>query len=331
MFPYDLVERESKIILYGEGKVGREFYLQLHFNKYCAVEAWVDKAFDIYDIKKPFDKTDNILNYNFDYIVIALADSDQADSVKAYLVNKGIDKNKIIWSRFYSIGADIFPDNRELYLNNWEFYVKIIDDYLKTTQWFGGSSWYQGSPELGIKGARKNAERIARYNVDKYLDKESEILDIGCNCGFFDIELARWVKHVKGIDIERKYIELANKVRSFRNVENVSFIEGNFMDIRERFDAVFSLGVHNYIFEGGISKGNYIKKMKELTKNKGYVFFESHGLNSDGTQFVELCNMFEAVGMKAIYKVHSEEDGNRRMVVFQNEQSRYKAMALDRE
>ena len=316
MFPYNLIERGSKIILYGEGKVGKEFYLQLHYNKYCTVEAWVDKAFEIFDVKSPFDKVDNILNYDFDYIVVALADKNQADDVREYLEGKGIDKHKIIWSRFYPISEDIFPDNRELYLNNWEFYLQIIDDYLKTTQWFGGSCWYQGSPELGIKGARKNAERIAKYNVDKFLDKKSEVLDIGCNCGFFDIELARWVKSVKGIDVERKYIELANKVSSFRNVENVSFIEGDFMDIQESFDAVFSLGVHNYIFESGISRENYIRKLKELTRDNGYIFFESHGLISDGNQFVELCNLFEIYGMKSVYTVHSLEDGNRRMVVF---------------
>lgn len=317
MFPYSLVKKDSKIILYGEGKVGREFYLQLHYNKYCSVEAWVDKAFDIFDVKYPFDKIENITNYDFDYIVIALADSAQADSVKAYLVNKGIDKEIIIWTRFYSVSADIFPDNRELYLKNWDFYIQIIDDYLNTTQWFGGNSWYQGSPEIGIRGARKNAERIARYGVDKILDKNSEVLDIGCNCGFFDIELARWVKCVKGIDVESKYIELANKVKAFRNVENVIFEKGNFMDIDEQFDAVFSLGVHNYIFDGGISREDYTKKLIELIRDNGCIFFESHGLNSDGAQFVELCKLLETSGMKTVKTVHSEEDGNRRMVVFQ--------------
>lgn len=317
MFPYNLVEKDSRIILYGEGKVGKEFYLQLHYNQYCVVEAWVDKAFDIFGVNRPFDKVNNIINYDYDYVVIALADTNQAESVREELVKKGIVEEKIIWSRFYSITADIFPDNRELYLKNWDFYLKIVDDYLNTTQWFGGSAWYQGSPEIGIKGARKNAERIARYNINRFIDGNSEVLDIGCNCGFFDIELARWVKSILGIDVEKRYIELANRVKGFQNIENVSFIKGNFFDIHEQFDAVFSLGVHNYIFEGGTSKEGYVKKVVGLTKEKGYVFFESHGLDSDGNQFVEICRLYEKNGMKSVYTTHSGEDGNRKMVVFQ--------------
>ena len=216
MFPYHLVKQGSKIILYGEGKVGREFYLQLHYNKYCVVEAWVDKVFDHFETDKPFDKVANIGKYDFDYVVIAIADLALANSIKQKLVSDGIEDEKIIWSRSYMIGSDIFPDNRKMYLTNWNFYEELIDDYVQIEQWFLGSGWYQGNSQIGINGARNSGERIIRYRILDYLTKDSDCLDIGCNCGFFDIELAKFVNSVKGIDIEERFIDLANKVKEFQ-------------------------------------------------------------------------------------------------------------------
>lgn len=54
--------------------------------------------------------------------------------------------------------------------------------------------------------ARNNGERIARYRVEDYLTKDSICLDIGCNCGFFDLELSRLVKSVVGIDVEKSIL-----------------------------------------------------------------------------------------------------------------------------
>lgn len=39
MFPFDKVPKDSKIILYGAGMVGKEFYLQIWQTKYCDVVA----------------------------------------------------------------------------------------------------------------------------------------------------------------------------------------------------------------------------------------------------------------------------------------------------
>lgn len=96
MFPYNLVKKDSRIIIYGEGEIGREFYLQLYYSGYCVVVAWVDKAFDMYRVEKPFDQLENILHYDFDYIVIALDNSVDVSSVKNSLLDMGIDKEKII-------------------------------------------------------------------------------------------------------------------------------------------------------------------------------------------------------------------------------------------
>lgn len=320
MFPYFLVKKGSRIILYGDGKVGKEFYMQLHQNEYCFVEAWVDKAFDYYETAEPFDKVENIKKHQFDYVVIALADMALADQVREDLINLGIDQDKIIWSRFYQVNAGMFPEDRTLYLKNWEFYLKLMDSYMLTTQWFGGSGWYQGSSQLGITGARNNGERIARYRVWDYLTKDSVCLDIGCNCGFFDLELSRLVNSVVGIDVEKKYIDIANEVKEFNEVHNVSFIMGNFMELEENtYDAVFTLGVHNYIFESGITEERYVSKVIMLLKNEGYIFFESHGMNSDAPQFTNLCNMFIERGMSVVYMGHSKTDGNRNMVVLRKD------------
>lgn len=317
MFPYSLVKKGSRIILYGDGNVGKEFYMQLHQNEYCFVEAWVDKAFDYYETAEPFDKVENIKKHQFDYVVVALADLALADRVREDLISLGVDNDKIIWSRFYQVNAGMFPEDRVSYLKNWDFYIKLIDTYMGAESVFGLSGWYQGSPQLGIIGGRNNGERIARYRVWDYLTKDSVCLDIGCNCGFFDLELSRLVKQVVGIDVEKTYIDIANEVRDFKNITNVSFITGNFMELEENnYDAVFSLGVHLYILESGITKEDYVAKLVALLKNGGFLFFESHGMETYGDQFVELSSMLAAHGMEIVHQGHSMRDSNRNVTVF---------------
>lgn len=49
VFPFRKILKDSKIILYGAGYLGKIYHNQLEVSKYCDVVAWVDKAF--YDEK----------------------------------------------------------------------------------------------------------------------------------------------------------------------------------------------------------------------------------------------------------------------------------------
>lgn len=96
IFPELNLKNNTKIILYGAGKVGREFYRQIHFIKEIKIVAWVDKKADEINIDN-VEKIEVIDSVDYDYIIIAVANKKSADIIANELEKRGISKDKIIW------------------------------------------------------------------------------------------------------------------------------------------------------------------------------------------------------------------------------------------
>jgi tRNA (mo5U34)-methyltransferase len=86
-------------------------------------------------------------------------------------------------------------------------------------------------------------------NIISSLPEEIQILtaiDIGCNCGFFTMELAdRGFSASTGVDLRTENIAQAMFARDALNVQNTSFIIGNVKDFPtdEKYDVVLNLGL----------------------------------------------------------------------------------------
>lgn len=95
LFPFESVEMHSEIVLYGAGEVGKTFYRQLEYTKYCNVIMWCDKNYNRYgaEIKSPED----IRNCKFNKVVIAINSKKTAQEIGRELSCLGIDKNRIVW------------------------------------------------------------------------------------------------------------------------------------------------------------------------------------------------------------------------------------------
>lgn len=88
----------GKIILYAAGKVGKNYYHQIKHQKKCCLVAWADKVLQgsrVYgqEIIRP----SWICTYDYDYIIIAVLNKNQADNIIEELNNFDIDDKKIIW------------------------------------------------------------------------------------------------------------------------------------------------------------------------------------------------------------------------------------------
>ena len=98
IFPFNCVEQNSNIILYGAGAVGQKFYKQVQQISYCEIKLWVDQNYQAYlelGVKHPCE----IKNYNlYDYVVIANANENIAKEIRTYLISLGVDERKIVWS-----------------------------------------------------------------------------------------------------------------------------------------------------------------------------------------------------------------------------------------
>ena len=71
IFPYEKIQKDSRVVLYGAGKVGQSFVLQLQNSKYCTLSGVVDKRYaELHNVLPP----DALKVLDYDYIVIALSD-----------------------------------------------------------------------------------------------------------------------------------------------------------------------------------------------------------------------------------------------------------------
>lgn len=95
----DIAEIKGKrIVLYGAGKVGQNYYAQICKYDEIKIVAWADKNYQKYhyDYKEIVDKA-AILSYEFDLLIIALLDGALAESARQELIETGIHESKIIW------------------------------------------------------------------------------------------------------------------------------------------------------------------------------------------------------------------------------------------
>lgn len=95
LFPFDKVEKGSRIVLYGAGRVGQTYYKQINKLDYCTLALWVDKDHSIYE-NKTIHPIMDIKYTEFDYVVIAVDAVKTSAIVEKNLCNMGIAKRKII-------------------------------------------------------------------------------------------------------------------------------------------------------------------------------------------------------------------------------------------
>ncbi len=95
LFPYKSVEKDSKIILYGAGKVGQSYHEQIKKSGYCDIVAWVDK--EAYKNDKNLISPNQIAELEYSKIVIAIKSKKCAEEIICNLIDLGIDEGKIVW------------------------------------------------------------------------------------------------------------------------------------------------------------------------------------------------------------------------------------------
>ncbi|WP_139904171.1 glycosyltransferase family 2 protein [Clostridium thermarum] len=96
LIPYGGIKKSSKIVLYGAGAVGIQLYNYISNSDCCSIVYWADKnysSFSDLDVKSP----ENIINIDFDYLIIAIFNRDAYISAKKSLISMGINENKIRW------------------------------------------------------------------------------------------------------------------------------------------------------------------------------------------------------------------------------------------
>ena len=97
IFPCFDIPINSRIIVYGAGKVGMAYMRELLLYKQYSIVLWADQnkrgCCYGYRITAP----EEILDIDYDFVLISIADADIAEKAKSDLSNMGVSSEKIIW------------------------------------------------------------------------------------------------------------------------------------------------------------------------------------------------------------------------------------------
>lgn len=98
IIPYKSIIADKDIIVYGAGRVGRDFIRQIVKENLCKSVIWVDKDYEkknnLLGIK--VESINKIKEHDVDLIIIAMNNEEIMNQVKEYLEEIGVEKNKII-------------------------------------------------------------------------------------------------------------------------------------------------------------------------------------------------------------------------------------------
>lgn len=183
---------------------------------------------------------------------------------------------------------------------------------------FGLGRFYQSFERLGIEGDRFTLYRIKEYGINELLEKcgsQISILDIGCNAGFFDMEIAAGIQGekelmVSGIEYDACLVKVAKIVSDYLKLKNCSFFNCDFKewvkDNTSTFDVIFSFAIHHWL---DISSDKYVEILDSLLNDGGFFCFESHDLQSGDSEYDVCRNMFLEKKYKLIKEGKIKDDG----------------------
>lgn len=99
--PFDCVERNSRIILYGAGDFGRVLYSSIITKKFCEIVLWSDRFAEAYvtGLGLPVSSMELIRSVEYDYVVMAVMNLPEKakKEITDALINCQVLPEKIIW------------------------------------------------------------------------------------------------------------------------------------------------------------------------------------------------------------------------------------------
>ncbi len=98
IFPFNDLGKESKVVLYGAGRVGMDYYRYISRRKPVQMVSWVDSRWmECRNNYTPVDDPKNMEKDEYDYVIIAVKERELADEIRRDLIGSGIAGHKILW------------------------------------------------------------------------------------------------------------------------------------------------------------------------------------------------------------------------------------------
>lgn len=98
IFPYEKIQKGSKVAIYGAGEIGKAYKYQIEKNKFCRLVAWTDTNWEAKEdiFRKMMVSPTELTRIKADYIVVAVQDERSKKEIETILLMLGIDEKRII-------------------------------------------------------------------------------------------------------------------------------------------------------------------------------------------------------------------------------------------
>jgi len=153
LFPFEKIPKNSRIVLYGAGNVGKQFRDQVLQTNFCEIVLWLDKKADDILIKSP-ENISSLNVDNYDFVIIAIEDETIANDVKKFLENYEIPEKKII----HYIA-------QHLNIPRYEYPVELNDEEIKLIKYVLDNGLSMVSKE-GLFATMMSCKYVIANNID---------------------------------------------------------------------------------------------------------------------------------------------------------------------
>lgn len=119
-FPFNKKIKSKKVVICGAGTFGQQLYKRINESNFCDIIGWID--YDYWEYRRcciNVDSLQEIVNYDYDYVLIAVVDSVASNNMKMKLIDYGVPLEKIL-------RVEICNNKREKILNT---YLKGVCNY----------------------------------------------------------------------------------------------------------------------------------------------------------------------------------------------------------
>lgn len=232
IFPFDQVEKGSNIILYGIGVVGKSFYNQITTLNYCNIVAVAVTEYNFsFPTRYPIILPNEIKNYSYDYIVIAVAPAGTARQIKKTLLEHQVEERKIIYAPNRRVTLNLASTDLSQWLSSLETLEQEMHRYMLNRT--GHVSYFDDIilhiRALVAAGKQKEVEEIKTFfksylHSDCSIKNKIVILRILYSADCFDPELMELLlSYVRMVDNYNARLWL---------LQDISVIERNMADVR---------------------------------------------------------------------------------------------------
>lgn len=95
--PIYFVPKNSRVLIYGAGKAGRDMYRAFQTDKNIKVIGWFDRNYRSLEGTLPVLDPAKIPEFDFDYILIAIRSKETANEIRIYLNELDVSDERILW------------------------------------------------------------------------------------------------------------------------------------------------------------------------------------------------------------------------------------------